>query len=172
MQLDAKFKKKWPREKEALLAETGNEYHEFRRQLMLRLQLGLTKTYNLFHTPELTIAEVQKASKQDDATTSQAREDILHLLELHRTMDDAVLAAYGWTDIKLVHGFYEMDYLPENDRTRYTISPESRKEILKRVLQLNHDLYAEEVAGGLHDKKKSTGKKIKKQAGPKQATLF
>jgi hypothetical protein len=90
-------------------------------------------------------------------------------------MDNAVLAAYGWTDIDLAHAFYDMDYLPENDRTRYTISPAARKEILKRLLQLNHDLYAEEVAAGLHDKKKTTRKKTvakKKKVHPGQTKLF
>lgn len=89
-------------------------------------------------------------------------------------MDNAVLAAYGWTDIDLAHNFYDMDYLPENDRTRYTISPDSRKEILKRILQLNHDLYAEEVAAGLHDKKKTAPKKTaqKKKVIPARAACF
>ena len=50
--------------------------------------------------------------------------------------------------------------LPENDRVRYTIHPDARKEILKRLLQLNHQLYAEEEAKGLHKPKKA-GKKVK-----------
>ncbi len=162
-------------EVEASLSEIGNQYHEFRRQLMHCLQLGLTKTYNLFHTPELTTAMVEKASKQDEPTATQAYEDILHLRQLHKQMDNAVLTAYGWTGIDLAHNFYDMDYLPENDRTRYTISPAGRKEILKRLLKLNHDLHAEEVANGLHDKKKTTRKKIKtaiKKGQPVQINLF
>ena len=51
-------------------------------------------------------------------------------------MDETVPKAYGWMDINLAHDFYEVDYLPENDRVYYTISPESRKEILKRLLKL------------------------------------
>src|SRR5947207_1347746 len=31
------------------LERIGERYHEHRRELMLKLQLGLTKTYNLFH---------------------------------------------------------------------------------------------------------------------------
>ena len=49
--------------------------------------------------------------------------------------------------------FYEVDYLPENDRIRYTISPEARKEVLKRLLLLNHERYEEEIQQGLHKKK-------------------
>jgi hypothetical protein len=37
---------------------------------------------------------------------------------------------------------------------RFTIHPEARKEILKRMLELNHKIYAEEVAAGLHIKRK------------------
>lgn len=40
--------------------------------------------------------------------------------------------------------FYEVNYLPENDRLRSTIHPEARKEILKRLLELNHKIHEEE----------------------------
>jgi hypothetical protein len=50
-------------------------------------------------------------------------------------------------------------HLPENDRVRYTIHPDARKEILKRLLELNHKIHAEEVAAGLWEKKKTTAKK-------------
>jgi len=48
--------------------------------------------------------------------------------------------------IDLAHDFYDVETLPENDRTRYTISPEARKESLKRLLALNHRRAAEEAA--------------------------
>jgi hypothetical protein len=38
----------------------------------------------------------------------------------------------------LRHDFYEVEYLPENDRVRYTVHPDARKELLKRLLQMNH----------------------------------
>lgn len=60
-------------------------------------------------------------------------------------MDFAVLQSYGWTDIELQHGFYELEYLPENDRVRFTIHPNVRKEILFRLLKLNQELYNQEV---------------------------
>ena len=68
-------------------------------------------------------------------------------------MDTAVLDAYGWNDILLRHDFYEVDYLPENDRVRYTIHPDARKEVLKRLLELNHKIHEEEVKAGLWEKK-------------------
>ena len=48
-----------------------------------------------------------------------------------------------------------MDYLPENDRVRYTISPDARKEVLKRLLKLNHEIHEQEVKAGLHAKGKN-----------------
>jgi hypothetical protein len=81
-------------------------------------------------------------------------------------MDEAVLEAYGWQDIALRHDFYEVDYLPENDRVRYTIHPEARKEVLKRLLELNHKIHEEEVAAGLWEKKKVVKKeKVVKKKG-------
>ncbi|MDO9567228.1 MAG: hypothetical protein Q7J15_10860 [Candidatus Desulfaltia sp.] len=48
-----------------------------------------------------------------------------------------------------------MEYLPENDRVRYTISPDTRKEFLKRLLKLNHEIHEQEVKAGLHAKGKT-----------------
>jgi uncharacterized protein (DUF433 family) len=75
-------------------------------------------------------------------------------------MDEAVLDAYGWNDIELKHDFYEVDYLPENDRVRFTIHPDARKEVLKRLLELNHQLYAEEQV--LAETNKIISKKLAK----------
>jgi hypothetical protein len=75
-------------------------------------------------------------------------------------MDAAVAAAYGWHDLDLCHGFHAT-----KQGTRYTISEAARREVLDRLLVLNHERYAEEVAAGLHDKgkaKKGTGRKGKK----------
>ncbi|MBM3439938.1 MAG: restriction endonuclease, partial [Bacteroidetes bacterium] len=146
-------------------------YHEHRRQLMLGMQLGLTKTYNLFHSNAITaqavnekdnqVAARQKHLEETPNTISfnEAIQGILKLRELHVKMDEAVLDAYGWNDISLRHDFYEVDYLPENDRVRYTIHPDARKEVLKRLLELNHKIHEEEMAAGLWEKKKVTTKK-------------
>jgi hypothetical protein len=77
-------------------------------------------------------------------------------------MDAAVAAAYGWHDLDLGHGFHAT-----KQGTRYTISEAARREVLDRLLALNHERYAEEVAAGLHDKgkgkaKRGTGRKGKK----------
>jgi len=62
-------------------------------------------------------------------------------------MDEAVARAYGWNDLELGHGFHET-----KQGLRYTISEEARREVLGRLLQLNHERYAEEIKMGLHEK--------------------
>jgi hypothetical protein len=157
------------------LESMGEAYHEHRRQLMLGMQLGLTKTYNLFHCNAISgqavnekdkqIASLQKHLEKTANTISfnEAIKGILKLRELHVQTDQAVLEAYDWHQddpkwgkaIELRHDFYEVDYLPENDRVRRTIHPNARKEVLKRLLQLNHERYGEEVEKGLHAKTKA-----------------
>ncbi|MBN1233296.1 MAG: restriction endonuclease [Candidatus Coatesbacteria bacterium] len=131
---------------ERTLEEIGKTYHEHRRQMMLKMKLGLTKTYNLFHDKDLTVEKVRQESKlEDEDISGSAYQDILKLRELHKNMDDKVLEAYGWTNVNLEHSFHEVDYLPEEDRIRYTISETARREILKRLLELNHKYHEEEL---------------------------
>ncbi len=120
-------------------------YHEYRRQLMLDRQEGLTKTYNRFHNPQETA------------------QDIAHLRQLHVEMDNAVAVAYGWQALDLGHGFHKA---PQG--IRYTISEAARREVLTRLLKLNHQRYAEEVKLGLHDKKKGSHKGAKKKRRKKK----
>ena len=68
-------------------------------------------------------------------------------------MDEAVARAYGWDDLDLGHGFHET-----KQGVRYTISEEARREVLGRLLKLNHERYAEEEAMGLHEKGAGKGK--------------
>jgi hypothetical protein len=94
-------------------------------------------------------------------------------------MDEAVAKAYGWDDLDLGHGFHET-----KQGMRYTISEAARREVLGRLLKLNHERYAEEVAMGLHEKgAKSNNKKNLKghgmgtsgevrEAATQQETLF
>ena len=101
---------------------------------MLARQEGLTKTYNRFHNPD------------------EAAEDIQKLRQLHVEMDNAVAAAYGWTDLDLGHGFHET-----KQGLRFTISEPARREVLARLLKLNHERYAEEVARGCTTRKEGEG---------------
>ena len=120
------------------LADLGAAYHEHRRALMRQLWLGLTDIYNLFHTRDLTPAQVAKVSKKSVEEAEAGYQGILELRRLHRELDIAIRDAYGWTNLDLGHDFIEVETLPENDRVRYTISPAARKEVLKRLLAENH----------------------------------
>jgi hypothetical protein len=154
------------------LAEIGETYHGERKTLMLQLDLGLTKTYNLFHTRELTPDDVAKASKVTDLDADAAHAAILALRQRHAEMDNAVLKAYGWDgEVDLAHDFYEVDYLPENDNVRFTISPAARRDILQRLLKLNHARHAEEVAKGLHKQTNTKKPKPAKAANHNQNEL-
>lgn len=179
----------------AALAALGERYHEHRKQLMRHSWRGLTDVYNLFHSKPLRTATPEELALPDkdfekllgkDARLlrkhlqdpkapadvevwpfNRVVEGVLRLRQLHVELDNAVRDAYGWQDLDLQHAFYDVDTLPENDRTRYTISPAARKEVLKRLLALNHERRAEEEAKGLWDKKGKAvkGKKKKKSEG-------
>jgi hypothetical protein len=120
------------------LSTIGERYHEHRKAVMVQRQEGLTKTYNGFHDPAKTSA------------------DIAELRRLHVEMDQAVAAAYGWADLDLGHGFHQT-----KQGLRYTIGESARRTVLDRLLALNHERYAEEVKAGMHDK---GAKKAKVQA--------
>jgi len=159
------------------LEAIGERYHQFRAELMVSNSEGLTSTYNRFHDP---------------AETSSGP---MELRRLHCEMDQAVLAAYGWSDVPTSCGF-GLDYLdteedaqlPEDLQQRiddgelffwdagdaldfqgqfqaygvitgrrklpwrYRWPDAVRDDVLARLLALNAERYAEEVALGLHSK--------------------
>jgi hypothetical protein len=129
------------------MRELGERLDGLRRGVMLGRQSGLTKTYNLVFDPDCKDG------------------DILELREIHRLVDEATFRAYGWEDIierGLDHGFH-----PAGKYTRYTIGPWAQREVLDRLLELNHARYAEEVAAGLHEK--GTRKKAARATSPAAA---
>jgi methylase of polypeptide subunit release factors len=131
---------------ESSLERIGQSYHERRKSLMQSLWVGLTDIYNLFHARELSPAMVAKVSKKSAEEAARGYEGLLELRRLHVQLDLAIRDAYGWQDLPLNHDFYEVDILPDNDRVRYTISPAARREVLRRLLKLNHERAAEEEA--------------------------
>ncbi|MFD0203850.1 MULTISPECIES: Eco57I restriction-modification methylase domain-containing protein [Saccharothrix] len=120
----------------ARMDRVGDELHSFRRRVMLGRQLGLTKLYNRVH---------------DESVGNDA--EVERLREIHVEVDYAVAEAYGWTDLDLKHGFYDT-----RQGRRFTIDPMVQVEILDRLLELNHQRHAEEVAQGLHSKAKGKRK--------------
>ena len=100
------------------LATFGEVLDRERRGIMMRRDLGLTKLYNLMNDPDIV--------DHSDA-------DIARLRQIHVELDEAVMAAYGWNDVSLNHGFHAYRQM-----TRWTVSPAARVEILDRLLEENH----------------------------------
>ncbi len=172
------------------LEAIGERYHQFRAELMVVNNEGLTSTYNRFHDP---------------AETSSG---LMELRRLHEEMDQAVLAAYGWSDVPTACGF-GLDYLDTEEDAqlpeelqeridsgdlffwdagdaldfqgqlqaygaitgrrklpwRYRWPDAVRDDVLARLLALNAERYAEEVALGLHSKGGKKGVKAAVGAG-------
>ena len=141
----------------AALAAMGARYHEHRRELMLSLWLGLTDLCNLLHAKDLgtALARVLDMRTKRDARTltipethrhpagapsyESALSDLLVMRRLHVELDTLVRDAYGWQSVLLDHDFHDVEVLPDHDRVRYTISPTARREVLSRLLLLNHE---------------------------------
>jgi hypothetical protein len=121
---------------EPALEAAGQAYYQFRADLMVANNYGLTKTYSCFHDPD------------------ESRPEIMKLRELHTTMDRAVLDAYGWSDVPSDCKFlldYEIDEGEWGDKKkpyRYRWPDEVRDEVLARLLELNAKRAKEEVRSG------------------------
>ena len=124
-------------ESRAELEAEGKAYYEFRAQLMIENNEGLTKTYNRFHDPEERDPRIAK------------------LRELHEAMDRAVLHAYGWNDLPDIQCEFIPDYEIDEEGAgrrkkpwRYRWPDEVRDEVIMRLLALNRDrARAEGLAG-------------------------
>jgi hypothetical protein len=178
------------------LESIGERYHQFRAQLMVTNNEGLTSTYNRFHDP---------------AETSSG---LLELRRLHGEMDQAVLNAYGWSDVPTACGF-GLDYLDSEEDAqlpdelqeridsgelffweagdaldfqgqlqafgaitgrrklpwRYRWPDAVRDDVLARLLALNAERYEEEVNLGLHSKGAKQAAKAGKRRGRPPKTV-
>jgi len=110
----------------ALVTAIGRSLDEERCEIMLRRGLGLTKVYNLVNDSDI-----------DGASDP----DVARLRAIHLELDEAVMAAYGWTDVRLDHGFHTYRQME-----RWTVSPATRVEILDRLLEENQRRAAGEAA--------------------------
>lgn len=132
------------------LTAAGRALNRTRADFMVDRNLGLTKTYNRVHDPE------------------DHDREIVRLRELHVDLDYVVRDAYGWSDLRLDHHHWET---PQG--TRFTVCPAAKDELLDRLLELNHERYAAEVAAGLHDKKtKKAAAKRASRPGSSQGSLL
>lgn len=113
------------------IEELGKMYSVLRQEIMILNSEGLTKTYNRFHS------------------SSEESEVIAKLRSLHEQMDQAVLNAYGWSDLRPVPEFladYDDDAGDASYRLRW---PDNiRDQILGRLMELNARNAADEAAQG------------------------
>jgi hypothetical protein len=139
------------------LEVVGRAYYDFRADLLVEKNEGLTKTYNRFHDPD------------------ERDQGILRLRDLHAAMDGSVLDAYGWKDIPTDCQFlldYEIDEEEWGDKKkpwRYRWPDEVRDEVLARLLELNAKRAKEEAQAGATADKIGKRPGAKKKVGPSSA---
>jgi len=154
----------------------AKDLYKIRKSVMEMRGIGLTKTYNLFHSP------------------AESSSDILDLRFAHCALDEVVANAYGWSDLVTTQGFRlslpeDLDIEASEELSdvlqgflghgftqsadcaldieaslrvvyskiprlawRYSSSDIVREDLLARLLALNAELYAEAEAQGLHSK--------------------
>ncbi len=103
------------------VADVALRLHHERLATMQKRGIGLTVAYNELHS---------------------AQKDYETLRGLHVELNEEVLLAYGWTDINLRHGFYEV----RDQGQRFTVCPEASAEVGERLLELNKTRYEAEQA--------------------------
>ena len=135
---------------------TGRAYNEFRSNLMISTDMGLTACYNRFHDP------------------LDRKPDITELRRLHAEMDDAVLRAYGWDDLADIALDTSPDgaaprFLHQTDEPEFTYQKRYhwpawfRDNVLDRLLELNRTRAAEESEADIDGTMKSNAVQIEQE---------
>jgi hypothetical protein len=127
------------------MGDLGRELDDRRRGIMLERRLNLTALYKFVNSKNI----------EHDA-------DVDLIRSIHVQIDEAVMEAYGWTDIPLDHGFHTYRQME-----RWTVSPAARVEILDRLLEENHRRAA--IEAQQNPKKAKRGKSIEESEKPEGA---
>jgi len=96
----------------------AKQYYVIRENIIKKRIIGLTSLYNLIN----------------DQTCKE--QDIKEMREAIKELDTVAMQSYGWGDLILKHNFYQN----ERGQKRFTIERESLREIIKRLILLNHQL--------------------------------
>jgi Eco57I restriction-modification methylase/MmeI, target recognition domain len=119
----------------AEIEDIGERLYEMRAKYMVDTDRGLTKFYNQLTKPDCTEPR------------------IVELRQLHREMDHAVFAAYGWEDIEVPP--YITPTTPEEEKALKAF----QDEIIDRLFVLNAERAKEEKLAGAGSKRtKGKGK--------------
>ena len=116
---------------------------------MQQLDCGLTETFNRFHD-------------QSESSTG-----IKELREIHVELDQAVIAAYGWSNVHL-----DCDFRETKQGIRFTASESTRRDLLNRLLRLNQERFNVEVGKGLHGKNRNAKSRGQKSKAKKSLSLI
>lgn len=103
------------------LGEIGGDFNRRRQSIMSDCNIGLTDLYSRFHN------------------STDLSQDIVELRSLYIKLDEAIGSSYGWSDLRLDHGFNSV-----RSGIRFTVSEVVRREILQRLLSLNHQRHEAE----------------------------
>ncbi|MFJ6096606.1 Eco57I restriction-modification methylase domain-containing protein [Williamsia muralis] len=98
------------------LESTGERWNNVRSSILRSRDIGLNSLGNLLNAE----------SCQDD--------DVCQLREALVALDNQVLLAYGWNDIRIQHGFH-----PNLGVTRFTLAPSSWQQVRGKLIRLNHE---------------------------------
>ncbi|MGJ1434047.1 type IIL restriction-modification enzyme MmeI [Sphingobacterium spiritivorum] len=163
------------------IEDLGKSYYNLRKLIMSKYKIGLTRFYNIYHSKgiqeeidardkHLSLLKKHLTRVQTNIETKEIISDFSEFRRIAIELDKIIIRSYKWSDVDLNHNFYELEYLPENDRIRFSVHPDARKEILKRLLMLNHQSYKKEVSEdskNIKAKHKKTGNKKKEDNFPK-----
>ncbi|MEJ5102522.1 type IIL restriction-modification enzyme MmeI [Chryseobacterium sp. MYb328] len=163
------------------IEDLGRHYYNVRKLIMFKYKIGLTRFYNIYHSKgiqnEIDIKDkhlsflIKYLSRvKINIETNEIVSEFSEFRKIAIKLDKLIIESYKWSDINLSHDFYELEYLPENDRIRFSVHPDARKEVLKRLLILNHHRYKEEISEtskNIKPIKKKTGSKMKENNFPK-----
>jgi hypothetical protein len=121
------------------LEDLGKKFFHTRQSFMEKHNKGLTKFYNEFHD------------------LAKSGGELGDLRRIQGELNQLVSQRYGWKDLDLSCGFHEVGYLPDGKNTRFTISEEARREVLRRLSKLNRARYEEDKLSGPDITRKAAG---------------
>lgn len=116
-----------------------------RAAIQVERRVGLTNLYNIVNDPNIS---------------DGSNPDIGRLRAIHADLDQAVIDAYEWSDIRLDPGFHTYRQMQ-----RWTVSPVARVEILGRLLDENHQRAAAEISHGHRKSKRAAVASDDEQTG-------
>ena len=109
------------------LSTLGESYHTSRTNFMLSNNIGLTKFYNLFHSPKYSCEKMTK------------------IRELHNIIDRTVAELYQWSDLELDLDFFPINFV--GGEIRYCVRESTSIKIINRLTQLNLEYSTREENG-------------------------